>query len=137
LSPLPLRSPAKPTTHVLTDAPQPPTDEWTARAAAILEATDAHSGYALVLGIDRGRLVEELVRQSDLHVIAVDEDADKVAALRARLFQAGLYGTRAAVLSGNPVRYPFPPYLASLVVSETPTCNRRITWRWRRPYSIP
>jgi outer membrane protein assembly factor BamB len=108
-----------PTTHVLTDAPQPPADEWTARAAAILEATDVRDGYALVLGIDRGRLVEELVRQSDLHVIAVDQDADKVATLRARLLQAGLYGTRAAVLSGNPVRYPFPPYLASLVVSET------------------
>ena len=44
----------------------------------------------------------------------------KVAALRERLYLAGLYGTRVSVLVGNPVTYPFPPYLASLVVSETP-----------------
>ena len=108
------------TKHVATDAPPPAADEWTEQAAAILEATGVRDGYALVLGIDSGRLVEELVRQSSLHVIAVDDDADKVAALRERLYLAGLYGTRASVLVGNPVTYPFPPYLASLVVSETP-----------------
>ena len=64
------------------------------KPAAILEATGVRDGYALVLGIDRGRLVEELVRQSSLHVIAVDDDAGKVAALRERLYLAGLYGTR-------------------------------------------
>jgi len=74
----------------------------------------------LVLGIDRGRLVEDLVRQSNLHVIAVDVDEGKVAALREQLYLAGLYGTRVSVLVGNPVTYPLPPYLASLVVSETP-----------------
>ncbi len=111
--------------HVPVDAPPPSDDEWTARAAAVLEATDARKGYALVAGIDEGRLVEELVRQSELHVIAVDEDAGKVAALRERLLRAGLYGTRASVLVGNPVTYPFPPYMASLVVSETPDLLER------------
>lgn len=111
--------PDEPLSHVATDVALPPADEWTARAAAVLKATGVRDGYALVLGIDRGRLVEELVRQSDLHVIAVEQDADKVAALRERLLQAGLYGTRTSVLRGDPVGYPFPPYLASLVVSET------------------
>jgi hypothetical protein len=93
-------------------------DEWTNKAAAILAATDVRDGYALVLGLDNGRLVEELVRQSNLHVIAVDENSDKVDNLRHRLHEAGLYGSRAAVLTGNPADYPFPPYLASLIVSE-------------------
>ncbi len=108
------------TNHVMTEAPLPAADEWTAKAAAVLEASNSRNGYALVLGIDNGRLVEELVRQSELHVIAVDDDADKVLALRERLYVAGLYGTRASVLVGDPAAYPFPPYLANLVVSETP-----------------
>jgi len=107
-------------THIAADAPPSAADAWTAQAAAVLEATGARDGYALVLGIDRGRLIEELARQSNLHVIAVDDDADKVAALRERLYLAGLYGTRVSVLVGDPVTYPFPPYLASLVVSERP-----------------
>lgn len=112
--------PGEPVTHVASDSPPPVADGWTEKAHAVLEATGVRDGYALVLGLDRGRLAEELVRQSNLHVIAVDDDAAKVAALRERLDRAGLYGPRVAALVGNPVTYPFSPYLASLVVSETP-----------------
>ncbi|MFO7901668.1 MAG: PQQ-binding-like beta-propeller repeat protein [Pirellulaceae bacterium] len=112
--------PGEATTHTASRAPVPDADKWTEKADAILEATGVREGYALVLGIDRGRLVEELARQSNLHVIAVDDDPGQVAALRQRLYSRGLYGTRASVLVGNPVGYPFPPYLASLVVTETP-----------------
>jgi outer membrane protein assembly factor BamB len=108
------------TKHVVAESPLPTVDEWTTKAAEILETTDVRDGYALVLGIDNGRLVEELIRQSDLHVVAVDSDTSEVAALREHLDGAGLYGTRASVLVGDPVTYPFSPYLASLVVSETP-----------------
>ncbi|MDY0166136.1 MAG: PQQ-binding-like beta-propeller repeat protein [Thermoguttaceae bacterium] len=108
------------TSHVVADPPLPAADAWTARATAVLEATNVRNGYALVMGIDAGRLVEELVRQSELHVIAVDHDAGKVEALRERLDVAGLYGTRASVLVGDPATYPLPPFFANLVVSETP-----------------
>lgn len=100
-------------------------DHWTEKAAAVLEATGVRDGYALVLGIEGGRLIEELARQSDLHLIAVDDDVAKVEALRARLYRAALYGTRVSVLVGDPVTYPFSPYMASLVISETPD-------RWER-----
>lgn len=106
--------------HVAAEVPPPAADEWTQKASAVLDATGVREGYALVLGIDHGRLIEELVRQSNLHLIAVDKDAAKVTALRQRLYLAGLYGTRASVLAGDPVTFPFPPYLASLVVSERP-----------------
>jgi outer membrane protein assembly factor BamB len=112
--------PGEPTVHEPRADSPAPADHWTDKATAILQASDVRDGYALVLGINRGRLVEELVRQSDLHVIAVDEDAAKVAALRQRLDGAGLYATRAAALVGDPLTYPLPPYLASLVVTETP-----------------
>ncbi|MBN2476323.1 MAG: PQQ-binding-like beta-propeller repeat protein [Pirellulales bacterium] len=108
------------TTRTVSNTPPSAADEWTEHANAVLEATGVRDGYALVLGIDRGRLIEEFARQSNLHVIAVDNDPDKVDAVRDRLCGMGLYGTRVSVLVGNPVTYPFSPYLASLVVSEMP-----------------
>jgi hypothetical protein len=62
--------------------------------------------------------VGELLRQSDLYVIAVDRDAAQVVALRERLHRTGLYGVRASVHVGDPLAYPLPPYLANLVVAE-------------------
>jgi hypothetical protein len=107
-------------THTASIAPPAIPDEWTEKANAILQATGVRDGYALVLGIDRGRLIEELARQSNLHLIALDSDPGKVAAVRQQLYGTGLYGTRVSVLVGDPLTYPFSPYLASLVVSETP-----------------
>jgi len=128
--------------HTESIAPASPADQWTERTAAILKATAVRDGYALVLGIDHGRLVEELVRQSNLHVIAVGADPAKVATIRNRLCGMGLYGTRLSAVVGNPVDYPFSPYMASLVVSETPDVLARaperslarVVFRLLRPY---
>ena len=129
--------PGEAATHVVSDSPPPAADEWTA-AATTSWKPPARNGYALVLGIERGRLAEELARQSDLQVIAVDEDAGKVTALRERLYGTGLYGTRVAVLEGDPVTYPFPPYLASLVVSETPEALEQAgNMHWPRRCTTP
>jgi len=111
---------AEPRAYALATAPLPKADDaWTRKAADILKATGATEGYALVLGLGTGRLLGELLRQSKLRVIGVDADAGKVRALHARLVAAGLYGTRAEVFVGDPFAFPFPPYLASLIVSET------------------
>ncbi|MHC4179096.1 MAG: outer membrane protein assembly factor BamB family protein, partial [Planctomycetota bacterium] len=93
-------------------------DPWKVRANAILKGTGVSEGYGLVLGLGDGRLAEALVRASKLHLIAVDPDAKKVDAFRRRMDEAGLYGTRVAAHVGDPVEYPLPPYLASLVVSQ-------------------
>ncbi len=97
-----------------------PNDQETATAAAILEATGVQDGYALVLGVNDGRLVEALAEQSELQVIAIDRDPARVAELRERWYDSGLYGQRVTALAGDPLTYPFPPYFASLVVTETP-----------------
>lgn len=101
-----------------TPGPGPKADAWTQTAARILKETGVREGYALVLGVGTGRLAEELVRQSRVDVIAIDPDREKVAALRKRFCEAGIYGTRIAVHEGDPMSYPLPPYLASLIVSE-------------------
>ena len=102
------------------DGIKPPldSDNWTRRARYIIGRTRVTEGYCLVWGAGTGRLAEELARQSDLHIIVVDPDQDKIAALRTRLDKAGLYGTHIVAHMGDPLSFPFPPYLASLIVSE-------------------
>lgn len=110
---------AKPKTHARRRSTTNAADKvWAAKAAAILKSTNAKSGYCLAMGIGSGRLIEELVRQSNLHIIAIDPDAAKVHGLRQRLDAAGLYGTRVAAHVGDPKSFGLPPYLAQLVVSE-------------------
>jgi len=92
--------------------------QWSDLATEILDQTEASNGYGLVLGIGSGSLVEELLRQSQLQIIAIDPDANKVNALRRHLNDLGLYGTRAVARVADPLTFEFPPYLAHLVVSE-------------------
>jgi len=101
-----------------TPAPGARADAWTVAAGCILKETGVREGYALVLGVGTGRLAEELVRQSSVDVIAIDPNREKVAALRKRFCEAGIYGTRIVVHEGDPLSYPLPPYLASLIVTE-------------------
>ena len=76
------------------------------------------TGESIVLDIGTGRLVEELVRQSKLHIIALQPDRDEVPADRRRFDRAGLYGSRVHVLPGDIFSVRLPPYMAALVVSE-------------------
>lgn len=80
---------------------------------------ECSGGYALVLGLNDGRLLYHLVAQPNPRVIGVDADPAKVRAFHEKLVAAGLYGTRAELFAGDPFAFPFPPYLASLIVSET------------------
>jgi len=122
--------------------PPPQSDQWTQAAGEILKTTGAQEGYCLVLGVGTGRLVAELARQSKLHVIAVDPDHAKVQHLRRELDEAGLYGTRVALLADDPLACPLPSYVASLIVCEDPAVAQRASekravaqvFRLLRPY---
>jgi len=94
-------------------------DKWSERAGAILKASQVSEGYCLVLGLESGRLVEELLGQPKLKVIGVDGDRGRIDALRDRFASAGVYGKRVELFAGNPADFSFPPYIANLVVSET------------------
>ena len=85
------------------------------RVASILTTGKVTDGYGLVLGdVDADYLVS-LARQSKLvwHWAAGSQDAQ---AVRARLADAGLYGTRVAIhnVSGSPL--PYADYSANLLV---------------------
>jgi len=93
-------------------------EETLAKAESILKSTKVNDGYCLAYELENGDLVEALAQQSDLHIIAVDEDADKVEQLRKRFDEAGVYGKRISVHVGTPLSFPAPKYLASLTVFE-------------------
>ena len=126
------------------EAPRIPEEnaEWSGRVARIFEKNKPGDAYCVALGIGSGGLISELVRQSKLRIVVVDADAGRVAQLRNRYQRMGLYGTRIVARVGQWLDLQLPPYLANLVVSETPgdsglTSNPRAVaelFRILRPY---
>ena len=115
-----------------------PPGDWAGRVGEILESTGARDGYALCLGVGSGGLIEELARQSELHVVGIDADASKVEALRQRFDDLGLYGARVALIAADPAELTLPPYVANLIVSEDPATLANVAPQWLlrpvRPY---
>ena len=97
-----------------------PNDDWPGKVAGILKNKGAGEGYAVVLGIASGRLIEELLNQSKLRLLVFDQDLEKVTLFHQKMEAAGLYGERVSVIRGDAVRAGLPPYLCNLIVSETP-----------------
>jgi outer membrane protein assembly factor BamB len=95
-------------------------EQWRNQAGQILETTGQKEGYGLLLGLGTGELLCQLLDQSQLHVVALDPDAEKVEAIRRRLDDAGHYGARAAVHVGDITTAQLPAYMANLIVSEDP-----------------
>jgi outer membrane protein assembly factor BamB len=95
--------------------PISPDAESRQRADRLLQSTGVREGYALWLGADDERLLEAVLAATELHVVVLDPDADRVARLRRRFDAAGLYGRRVAVHQGDLTSFAPPVYIASLV----------------------
>jgi outer membrane protein assembly factor BamB len=87
-------------------------------ATSMLKDLPLDKGWCLALGLDGGELVRALAEQSDLRIVAVDSDRQKLADLRRKFDAAGLYGTRIAIQAGDPATFIAPPYMAVLTVFE-------------------
>jgi hypothetical protein len=88
-------------------------------ADEILQCSGATRGYCLVWGLADGALTCALAAASRLTVIGIDDDAGRVAQVRANLYQAGVYGTRITVqLVESLTDLPYPSNFANLIVSE-------------------
>jgi outer membrane protein assembly factor BamB len=106
-----------------------------------LRATDERHGYAAVLGIADIAMLDSLLEATQLHVIGVDADAEKIDRLRRRYAAAGLYGGRIALLTSEPGRIELPPYFAGLAIfagkgwfSTPDGRDRRSVFEMLRPY---
>lgn len=111
------------TTHAKTIDNPFPDDNLTAmyRQAAeeILKRSGAKKGYGLIVGNEQGRLAYELAKRSELKIYAVEADAKNVAAARANLSRAGLYGTRIVVHQADPANVPYSNYFANVIASDS------------------
>jgi len=120
--------PAEPTVHAMQpDETALVSDEWTELSRSILSATEVADGYCLLFGLGEGRWADELARQSELEVTAIDPDADKIAAARRRLDAVGLYGPQVALIEGDPFTADLPPYMARLIVVAEPEQARLVS----------
>ncbi len=105
--------------HLLTrDLPNRPQDQWVAQAQTLSDVSTSKSGYALALGIGSGRLIEELIKQTNLHIVVVDSNAEKRDKFCLQMDRLGFYGTRVSVVEGNPTSASLPPYFANLIICE-------------------
>lgn len=85
---------------------------------ALIEKSNVRKGYCLDLGCGDGSLAMELARQTDLYVVAVDNDLENVRKVRRRFYAAGLLGSRVAVIHRDLDKTGLPDYFANLVVSS-------------------
>ncbi|MEX0718077.1 MAG: PQQ-binding-like beta-propeller repeat protein [Planctomycetaceae bacterium] len=127
-----------------------PMERWARRpggdaplAEEIVRQSGRTAGYCVDLGCGDGSLAHELALRTKLHVVAIDADADNVAAARRRLSAAGLYGPRVTVLLADPLKSHLPGMFADLVVSansadaDATELSRELlaeAHRLRRPY---
>jgi outer membrane protein assembly factor BamB len=100
------------------------TAAYAAAAKAIVRESGVKRGFCLVLGCETGRLALELAKLTNLKIIGVEPDAQKVAAARKALDDAGLYGARVTVDQGALDKLPYAPYFANLIVSDTALLGR-------------
>ncbi len=87
----------------------------TETAERMLQSTGRREGYALWYGVDDPELLEAVVLQSHLRILAIDSSKTKVDQLRQRFDRAGLYGKRIALRTGVIGQFAAPPYMADLI----------------------
>jgi outer membrane protein assembly factor BamB len=94
-------------------------------AGDIVKESGVRRGFALVLG-GTGRLAQEIARQTELTIYAVEPDAAKAAAMRKTLSAAGLCGARVTVVQAPLEALPLADYFANLIVCEGGFTSERI-----------
>ncbi len=112
-----------------------------ARAAeTIISETGKTKGYCLVYGCGKGQLAFELAKRSELMIVCVGENPDRVAETRKLLRQAGVYGKRiTARYVESLAKLPITSNFANLIVSDhiiaCGTCpgNAKELFRMLRP----
>ncbi|MHC4641112.1 MAG: outer membrane protein assembly factor BamB family protein, partial [Planctomycetota bacterium] len=99
---------------------------YEAAAEAIVMETGITKGYCLVIGAEQGRLAYQLAKRTELTIVGVEPDAEKVRAARLALDAAGLYGERVTIDQGELSALPYSNYFANLIVSDSLLLNGQI-----------
>lgn len=104
------------------------------RAKELVSQAGNDRGIALVLGIKHGDLVHALVKHTDYHVIAFDDDPLRAEELRLGLNSTGVDSSRAAVITCDLSNLELPPYLATIITTERNEMDLRRFLQSLRPF---
>jgi outer membrane protein assembly factor BamB len=100
-------------------------ETYEAAAEKILADSGIKKGYALVLDCGMGRLAYELAKRTELKIIGLEKDPEKLTAARKNLEAAGLLGSRVVVEPWD--MESLPGYFANLIVSDGMILTGRTT----------
>ncbi|MFT4639408.1 MAG: outer membrane protein assembly factor BamB [Verrucomicrobiales bacterium] len=109
------------------------TSAYAAAAKTILQYSGIDKGYCLVLNAGEGELAYELASQSELSIVAIESDPNKIRAAREKLDAAGYYGSRVIIEDWEHTE--LPDYFANLIVSgsDSVSASAEETYRTLRP----
>jgi outer membrane protein assembly factor BamB len=92
--------------------------KWHKKVLGLQDQLKLNRGYCLILGLADGTLLRSLIDNTNLKMIAVDEDPELINRLRETYELAGLLGNRVVLHQGSPLYFEYPQYMAKLIVSE-------------------
>ena len=95
-----------------------PSIELNRKVNHLLNHAATSEGYGLVVGIGNGDFLAVLAQSTNLSLIGIDPDENKINALRRRFDAMGLYGQRISLLQGSLSDVRFPQYFSSLTILE-------------------
>lgn len=92
------------------------TETYEAAAEKILAESGINKGYALMLDCNQGRLAYELAKRTELKIVGLEKDPEKLSSARKYLDAAGLLGKQVVVEPWD--MESLPDYFANLIVSD-------------------
>lgn len=92
------------------------TETYRTAVRNVLKQTGLKKGYCLILDCDHGRLAYELAKHSELKIVGIETDPEKLAQARRNLEAVGLLGSRVVVEPWDLAS--LPDYFANLIVSD-------------------
>lgn len=87
-------------------------------AKRLAELARTKHGWALVTDLVDGSLCASLAEKTQLNIIGVSDDLQKVTLARKNLAKYGVYGNRVSISFISSDKFPFTDYFANLIVSE-------------------
>jgi outer membrane protein assembly factor BamB len=91
-------------------------ETYKAAAEHIITDSGVKKGDALVIDCEWGRLAYELAKRTELKIVGLEKDSDKLAVARKNFEAAGLLGSRIVVEPWD--MESLPTYFANLIVSD-------------------
>ncbi len=91
-------------------------ETYSTAAEKIIAESGVTKGYALVLDCGEGRLAYELAKRTELKIVGLEQDLEKLAAARKSLEAVGMLGNRVIVEPWE--MSSLPEYFANLIASD-------------------